>query len=91
MELTATARSAGFHSEPSFPVLPLAPVPVVQKCDGGIGDVWNLEVEGQPEYFANGILVHNCVMSLYADAVRTPMTLTAPTGYLPTTSLSPLA
>ena len=25
--------------------------------------VWNLQVAGQPEYFANGILVHNCVMA----------------------------
>ncbi len=27
---------------------------------GGNADVYNLEVEGEPEYFANGILVHNC-------------------------------
>jgi hypothetical protein len=31
------------------------------------------------------------VMSLYADAVRTPTTFTLPQGHLPTTSLSPLA
>lgn len=28
-------------------------------------DVYNLTVAGQPEYFANGLLVHNC-----ADALR---------------------
>lgn len=27
---------------------------------GGLQDVWNLEVEGCPFYFANGVLVHNC-------------------------------
>jgi phage terminase large subunit-like protein len=26
--------------------------------------VYNLEVEGQPEFFANGLLVHNCVWAL---------------------------
>lgn len=31
------------------------------------------------------------VMSLYADAVRSPTSFTLPTGHLPTTSLSPLA
>lgn len=28
------------------------------ECDGG-QDVWNLEIEGCPHYFANGVLVHN--------------------------------
>ncbi len=35
--------------------------------------VYNLEVEGQPEYFANGILVHNCVWALtelFPEGVR---------------------
>ena len=27
-------------------------------------DVYNLEVDGMPEYFANGILVHNCVWAI---------------------------
>ena len=30
----------------------------------GRQSVYNLEVEGKPEYFANGILVHNCVWAL---------------------------
>jgi hypothetical protein len=34
--------------------------------------VFNLQVEDQPEYFANGILVHNCVWVLteYLDQFR---------------------
>lgn len=39
---------------------------VVSVCDEGeTADVYNLTVAGQPEYFANGLLVHNC-----ADATR---------------------
>lgn len=33
-------------------------------CASGEAPVYNLEVEDCPEYFANGILVHNCVWSL---------------------------
>jgi len=29
----------------------------------GCDAVYNLSVEGQPEYFANGVLVHNCFWS----------------------------
>ena len=36
---------------------------VVSICGAGERQVWNLQVAGQPEYFANGILVHNCVMA----------------------------
>lgn len=32
--------------------------------DAGIENVYDLEIEDQHEYFANGILVHNC------DAMR---------------------
>jgi len=28
-------------------------------------ETWNLTVEDHPEFFANGILVHNCSMSLF--------------------------
>ena len=35
-------------------------------------DVWNLEVEDEHEYFANGILVHNCVHALTALLVNPP-------------------
>jgi hypothetical protein len=37
---------------------------VVKRCDAGRADVYNLTVEGEPEFFANGVLVHNC------DALR---------------------
>lgn len=95
IKTTSTAQTepaiyAASPSEQSDHVLSLAPVPVAQKCDGGTGDVWNLEVEGMPEYFANGILVHNCAMAFYADAVHTPTQVIRPTGHMPTTSLSPL-
>ena len=33
---------------------------VVDFSLAGTGTVYNLEVEGEPEYYANGILVHNC-------------------------------
>lgn len=87
---TETARYAVSPSGQSDHVLSLAPVPVAQKCDGGTADVWNLEVEGMPEYFANGILVHNCAMAFYATAVHTPSQIYKPVGTMPTTSLSPL-
>jgi len=29
-----------------------------------VDSVFNLSVEGEPEYFANGILVHNCLIYL---------------------------
>lgn len=41
--------------------LPPAPVTVVRCSPGGTAAVYNLMVDSQPEYFANGILVHNCV------------------------------
>ena len=36
------------------------PVSVVGSCAAGKAPVYNLQVEGNHEYFANGILVHNC-------------------------------
>jgi len=42
----------------------LVPVSVLGSSAGGKEDVYNLEVEGKHEYFANGILVHNCVWCL---------------------------
>ena len=30
-------------------------------------DVYNITVEGRPEYFANGILVHNCLKYWASD------------------------
>jgi hypothetical protein len=39
----------------------LVPTHVLRLSDAGTCDVYNLEVEDAHEYFANGILVHNCV------------------------------
>ncbi len=41
-----------------------APVYVLGKHDAGSAPVYNLEVEDAHEYFANGILVHNCVFAI---------------------------
>lgn len=43
-----------------------APVHVVRVAAGGTAPVFNLTVEGRPEYFANGVLVHNCDAARYA-------------------------
>jgi hypothetical protein len=56
------------------------PVRVLGKRAGGRADVYNLEVEGEPEYFANGVLVHNCrytVMSHVGPAKRSAEQLLA--------------
>jgi hypothetical protein len=37
-----------------------APLNVVGNFGAGRADVYNLSVEGEPEFFANGVLVHNC-------------------------------
>lgn len=62
---TLSARFVGPVSRPGGPLL--VPVPVVRTCAAGIGPVWNLQVQGQPEYLANGILVHNCVMAMWIE------------------------
>jgi hypothetical protein len=43
-------------------------------------DVFNLTVEGVPEYFANGILVHNCLVYMARNVrwQRDPRPKTAP-------------
>ncbi len=46
-----------------------APVTVRRLFNGGRGDVYNLTVEGAEEYFANGILVHNCRYLLHSQQV----------------------
>ena len=49
------------------------PVRVERVCEFGTGNVYNLEVADCPEYFANGILVHNCVHGirhLLVDGIR---------------------
>lgn len=32
--------------------------------------VYNLQVAGTPEYFANGVLVHNCLRYLFAGGLQ---------------------
>ena len=48
-----------------------APVSVVWIYDGDVEPVFNLHVEDQHEFFANGVLVHNCVWAL-TDLMDTP-------------------
>jgi hypothetical protein len=48
--------SKSSDQNPNKPV----PVYVVRKCAAGTGSVYNLTVEGAHEFFANGVLVHNC-------------------------------
>ncbi len=40
--------------------VPAPVVLVLEVSAAGMAKVYNLTVEGQPEYFANGVLVHNC-------------------------------
>jgi hypothetical protein len=49
-------------------------VRVAQVTAAGRGEVWNLEVADQPEYFAAGILVHNCVFALTELFLPAPKT-----------------
>ena len=35
-------------------------VDIVETGSGELSDVYNLSVDGEPEFFANGLLVHNC-------------------------------
>lgn len=42
------------------------PVHVVQKCAAGTGPVFNLSVKDAHEFYANGILVHNCDALVWA-------------------------
>ena len=56
----AAALSGSTGTSPGKP----APVSAVRRSAAGRADVYNLTVEGEPEFFANGVLVHNC------DALR---------------------
>jgi len=44
---------------------------VVKSSSGGVAAVYNLTIADPPEYFANGILVHNCVW-LYTELLVEP-------------------
>jgi hypothetical protein len=48
-----------------IPGLSLAHDHVARITDGGIADVFNLKVDGRPEFFANDVLVHNCDSARY--------------------------
>lgn len=52
------------------------PVSVVRSYESGSAPVYNLTVETVPEYFANGILVHNCVYALTDLMLGAPATVT---------------
>lgn len=55
----AFAAKQNFGSIDSLrPLLALVPVQLI--TESSCRDVYNLEVDGPPEFFANGILVHNC-------------------------------
>jgi len=58
----SVAESSGKTS--TGPSRKYAPVFVVRSYASCAAPVYNLEVEGEHEYFANGILVHNCVWAL---------------------------
>jgi hypothetical protein len=56
-----TARSVAQRSSPTNTSKPeLVHLSVQRLTDYGCIPVYNLQVEDCPEYFANGILVHNC-------------------------------
>jgi hypothetical protein len=45
-------KSAGFH---------LVSIVTIQQRHAGHAEVFDLHVEGEHEYYANGVLVHNCI------------------------------
>jgi PBSX family phage terminase large subunit len=61
--LMFNARSAVFSSKPAVLTARFA---VERVTPAGTARVWALKVSGRPEYFANGVLVHNCDAALYA-------------------------
>jgi len=68
-ELTTKKESARYAESlsPSINILPQNVVPVVVQCvlDGGTEKaVYDLTVEDAHEFFANGVLVHNCIDAL---------------------------
>lgn len=70
MMLNGSAPFATRHSlSISTPRPSAVPIYVLHNCESGTGSVYNLTVEGQHEYFANGVLVSNC------DAMRYLATL----------------
>lgn len=65
MTKTARASNAASRSESTATLRrSVAVVRALQRRPAGSADVYNLQVDGEPEFFANGLLVHNC------DALR---------------------
>lgn len=65
---SVNARNAGSPSKlASTAISNAAPVHVVHITSGEVVPVYNLTVENQPEYFANGVLVHNCRYLLHSQ------------------------
>jgi hypothetical protein len=58
--------SARFVELSSPPNVKDAEFAVERVTPAGTARVWALKVSGTPEYFANGVLVHNCDAALYA-------------------------
>jgi hypothetical protein len=56
---------ASFLSRTGTRAYAFVPVYVLGVTEETPGPVYNLTVEGQPEFFANGILVHNCDAARY--------------------------
>lgn len=69
--LTVTLASSSCPTVSESHARDLAPL-TWRKVGEESADVWNLEVEGEHEYFANGVLVHNCVHALTALLVNPP-------------------
>lgn len=75
MTKSVRAPIAAGHSAPtatprSAPALAPARIVSAPRPTGRVELVYNLAVEGAPEYIADGILVHNCF--LYAAAAINP-------------------
>lgn len=77
------------------------PVYVVAVQPKGVGDVYNLSVEKDPEFFANGVLVHNCYSLLHKlhwsfqfdpeSTTDLPLSNEAPIPYNPVTGYAPIS
>jgi phage terminase large subunit len=65
----STSRSIGTNGPA------IAPARVLSVSDAGRADVYNLTVDGEPEYFANGVLVHNCDATRYLTAFMDDLAL----------------
>lgn len=55
---SSVTKSAGLKENGKTPGTGLECVQVIQQA--GAREVWNIEVAGCPNYFAGGVLVHNC-------------------------------